>query len=258
MISLSKETRTTTNNYNHSQKTTVEERIEKDEESKKIDNGIQMMVLLFCCVKIRGAGKKSTLTLFETVCQYSVIKRYKQQQPRPYQQTIQHEMNTNNQVESKHTTNTMNPSTTTNLLTNNTNINPNRSQTQMPNIQMNQQPETNQNYRNNTTNILTQTIPQTAEISDTTEVSTLSTQVPSIYLNYNTPSNVINVAKVIRTKLFHRYKYVRSKSDLEYSTEEHAVSQIVLNELSVMDDVNIQISCWKQIRYLVPKCLNNV
>jgi len=253
MISLSKETRTTTNNYNHSQKTTVEERIEKDEETKKIDNGIQMMVLLFCCVKIRCAGKKSTLTLFETVCQYSVIKRYKQQQPRPYQQTIQHEMNTNNQVESKHcrkafcitqcapciTTNTMNPSTTTNLLTNNTNINPNRSQTQMPSIQMNQQPQTNQNHRNNITNILTQTIPQTAEISDTTEVSTLSTQVPSIYLNYNTPSNIINVAKVIRTKLFHRYKYVRSKSDLEYSTEEHAVSQIVLNELSVIDDENI-------------------
>ena len=60
MISFPKEKTTTTNNYNHSQKTTVEERIEKDEETKKIDKGIQICALLFCCVKIWGAGRIQT------------------------------------------------------------------------------------------------------------------------------------------------------------------------------------------------------
>ena len=61
---------------------------------------------------------------------------------------------------------------------------------------------------------------------------------------------------VIKTDIFHKYKYVRSKDDLEFSTNDHSLAQMILNSLNVTEDNIIQQTCWRQIRYLVAKNLN--
>ena len=61
---------------------------------------------------------------------------------------------------------------------------------------------------------------------------------------------------MIKTNLFHKYKYVRSKDDLKFLTHPNSLAQMVLKELNVPDEQTIQSICWNQIRYLVPKQLN--
>ena len=60
---------------------------------------------------------------------------------------------------------------------------------------------------------------------------------------------------VIKTDIFHKYRYVRSKGDLDFSTDGHSLAQMILNSLNVTEDHIIQQTCWRQIRYLVAKNL---
>ena len=117
---------------------------------------------------------------------------------------------------------------------------------------------TNNNNNNNTNNIdLIQNIDKIAENTDATVVSTLSNSVPAAYFNFDNESNRINIMNIIKNDVFHRYKYIRSKSDLDFQTNEHSLCHMILNRLNVSDELLIRQTCWNQIKYLVPKYLNN-
>ena len=109
------------------------------------------------------------------------------------------------------------------------------------------------NNNNNDTIPPIATIPET---NDGTEVSTLSSGIPTIYFNYDNPTNQHNMITVIKNEIFHKYKYVRSKCDLDFSTHQHSLAQMILNSLKLSEDQTIRQICWNQIRYLVPRHLN--
>ena len=132
---------------------------------------------------------------------------------------------------------------------------------QRTNYQPTQHPNTNvqqivitPNINDNNTPI--QNIEAIQPVADATEVSILSSNIPSVYFNYDNSANKHNIMNIIKTDIFHKYKYVRSKNDLEFSTNDHSLAQMILNSLNVAKDKNIRQSCWRQIRYLVAKNLN--
>ena len=122
--------------------------------------------------------------------------------------------------------------------------------TQHPNNNIQQAQITNEN------NTPIPNIAAIQQVTDATEVSTLSSNIPPVYFNYDNLANKHNIMNVIKTDIFHKYKYVRSKDDLEFSTDDFSLSQMILNSLNVTEDLIIRQSCWKQIRYLVAKNLN--
>ena len=255
------------------------------QENQCISTAISGMLLLFFFLEslkkgvFNGGGFRSIQRKLDDTQTIKVITRKpikisqktKQNNRAKHNKIFQHNSNTNNRVETKrsenpfpHTQfaafnkqNTMNTPTPDNLTTFNDGVSPRVAQTQMRINTVNRHPAANQTYMMETTNMQPPSIPAISDITETTEVSTLTTQVPAMYLNFNTPSNIINVARVIRTELFRKYKYVRSKGDLEFSNNEHSVAQIVLDALNVSNKEAIQQLCWKQICYLVPKYLNN-
>ena len=125
--------------------------------------------------------------------------------------------------------------------------------TQHPNSNIQQVKLAPINNDNNTPIPNIAAIPHT---TDATEVSTLSSNIPSVYFNYDNSANQHNIMNVIKNDIFHKYKYVRSKNDLEFSTDDHSLLQMILNSLNVTKDHIIRQTCWRQIRYLVAKNLN--
>ena len=110
---------------------------------------------------------------------------------------------------------------------------------------------------NNNDNLMPiQNIEAVQPVANTNEDSTLSSNIPSVYFNYDNSSNRHNIMNIIKTNIFHKYKYVRSKNDLEFSKDEHSLPQMILKSLNVAEDKNIRLNCWRQIRYLIPKNLN--
>ena len=110
---------------------------------------------------------------------------------------------------------------------------------------------------NNNDNLMPiQNIEAVQPVANTNEDSTLSSNIPSVYFNYDNSSNRHNIMNIIKSDIFHKYKYVRSKNDLEFSTDEHSLAQMILKSLNVAEDKNIRLNCWNQIRYLIPKNLN--
>ena len=94
------------------------------------------------------------------------------------------------------------------------------------------------------------------QVTDPTEVSTLSSNISNVYFNYDNAANRHNLMNVIKTDIFRKYKYVRSNDDLEFSTDDYSLAQMILNSLNVTEDNLIRQTCWRQIRYLVAKNLN--
>ena len=117
-----------------------------------------------------------------------------------------------------------------------------------------QEIEITQVHNDNTTPVLNITTVQ--EVANATEVSTLSSNIPSVYFNYDNESNKHNIMNVIKNEIFHKYKYVRHKGDLEFSTDEHSLAQMILTSLNVTEEVVIRKACWRQIAHLVAKNLN--
>ena len=115
----------------------------------------------------------------------------------------------------------------------------------------------NNNNNDNNNNDLIQNIDEIVETTDATVVSTLSNSVPAVYFHFDNEANRINIMNIIKNKVFHTYKYIRSKSDLDFQTNEHSLCQMILNRLNVSDDLLICQTCWNQIRYMVPKYLNS-
>ena len=110
---------------------------------------------------------------------------------------------------------------------------------------------------NNNNSIPIQNIDEIVDNTDATVVSTLSNSVPAIYFNFDNKSNKVNIMSIIKNNIFHTYKYIRSKSDLVFQTDENSLCQMILNRLNVSEDQLIRQTCWNQIRYLVPRYLNN-
>ena len=79
-------------------------------------------------------------------------------------------------------------------------------------------------------------------VANTTDDSTLSSNIPSVYFNYDNSANKHNIMNIIKTDIFHKYKYVRSKNDLEFSKDEHSLAQMILNSLNVAEDKNIRLN----------------
>ena len=125
--------------------------------------------------------------------------------------------------------------------------------TEHPNTNIQQVELAPTNNENNTPIPNIAAIPQ---VTDATEVSTLSSNIPPFYFNYDNSANQHNIMNVIKNDIFHKYKYVRSKNDLEFSTDDHSLPQMILNSLNVTKDPIIRQTCWRQIRYLVTKNLN--
>ena len=109
---------------------------------------------------------------------------------------------------------------------------------------------------NNETTTQVPNIAAIPQVTNATEVSTLSNNISSVYFNYDNAANKHNLMNVIKTDIFHKYKYVRSKNNLEFSTDDHSLAQMILNSLNVTKDNLIRQTCWRQIRYLVAKNLN--
>ena len=108
-----------------------------------------------------------------------------------------------------------------------------------------------------TTTFRFQNIDEIVEHTDATVVSTLSNSVPAVYFNFDNESNKVNIMSIIKNNIFHTYKYIRSKSDLVFQTDENSLCQMILNRLNVSEDQLIRQTCWNQIRCLVPRYLNN-
>ena len=120
-----------------------------------------------------------------------------------------------------------------------------------------QQIELRTNNNNNNNIDLIQNIDEIPENTDATVVSTLSNSVPAVYFNFDNESNRINIMNIIKNDVFYKYKYIRSKSDLDFQTDEHSLCHMILNRLNVSSELLIRQTCWNQIKYLVPKYLNN-
>ena len=95
--------------------------------------------------------------------------------------------------------------------------------TQHPNTNIQQVELAPINNENNTPIPNIAAIPQ---VTDATEVSTLSSNIPPVYFNYDNSANKHNIMSVTKTDIFHKYKYVRSKDDLEFSIDDYSPSQI--------------------------------
>ena len=75
-------------------------------------------------------------------------------------------------------------------------------------------------------------------------------------MKYATNGTMRLVKDVINRSLFSSVKFLTSKADLHYDNNEHSISQIILNKLSVPADIDSQTSCWSQIQHIVPETLN--
>ena len=87
--------------------------------------------------------------------------------------------------------------------------------------------------------------------------SSLSTAASSPhYTVFNTESNRRYIKDAVNNVLFHRMKFISSRTDLMYSTDKHSIAQIILTSINVPSDPTTQCTCWAQIRHLIPAMLN--
>ena len=76
-------------------------------------------------------------------------------------------------------------------------------------------------------------------------------------MHYDNAVTKHNVMAIIKTEIFHKYKYIRSTCDLDYSTDKNSLAQMILNRLNIPNDNLIKQLCWRQINYMVARNLNN-
>ena len=109
----------------------------------------------------------------------------------------------------------------------------------------------NDGINENTNNILT---PQaTVGLVVTAGAANTTAQQPVLY---STAPNMHLIKGVINRKLFRSVKFVSSKDDLYFNTDEYSIAQIVLSNITIPADIVSQSNCWNQIQHIVPETLN--
>lgn len=88
------------------------------------------------------------------------------------------------------------------------------------------------------------------------DVSALTTTIDSRIVNYRTPCIMFNLKQIITQHLFPKIKFIASKSDLEFSTDNQSIAQIILTNFNNLTDPLQQMQCWAQIRSDIPLFMN--
>ena len=73
---------------------------------------------------------------------------------------------------------------------------------------------------------------------------------------FKTQGTLYLVKMAVTKQLFHKYKFITNKGDLDFSTDKTSIPQLILANINVPPDPLAQIECWAQIKYFVPVYMN--